>query len=93
MLSDPDYEPRKQTANSRLFSNMELSLVMHLYGAISRSNCPWLVIGYEADGILVAAIGDKQKVNQDLLIVNNCFKESILGLTSGNHALEIKNFV
>jgi len=93
IIADPNYEPRKQTGNSRLFSNMELCLIFHLYAAITEANCGWLVIGYEADGILVAGEMDETQANRDLEKVSKIFKESIKGLTTAQHSLDIKNFI
>ena len=84
MIADPDYEPRKQTANSGLFSNMELCLILHLYAAITEADCGWLIIGYQADGILIAGEMNETKAKSDLEEVSIYFKKSIKGLTTAD---------
>lgn len=93
LAANPDYQPLPQTANSRLFSAMEFCLVMHVYAAIIEADCGWLVIGYEADGLLIAGVMNEEKAIEDLVKISAIFKETIKGLTTADHFLDIKNFI
>lgn len=92
-MKTPGYEPRAQTANSRLFSNMELCLIFHLVMAITEANVEWLVVGYEADGILVCGRFNKEQAVEQLARVQASFSKGLKKLTTADHTLDIKNLV
>lgn len=89
---NPDAPFFRQTANSRVFSTLELCLIIHLIVAIAQSSVGWTVIAYELDGLLVCGKFSFEEAKLGLAKVSELFQTSTKSLTTATHTLEIKNF-